>query len=310
MHGRGADEGSSKHHKQNELGHSAFRRRVQNVPVRQVEQLKVSALQIGALRKVIAVMARKQKMTNEATQSAFIFVGKVIGVKAALLEGIDTDKTAVVQVVQIVKAPPAFNAVTGQQVTVRFKSLAGITKSKTMTFFTNGWIYGSRLALDAVSAVPETDKRTMAASVQQSTTAHEDDEVSARLDSAALAVAGTVVKVEPKPVETTHISEHNPDWHEATVDVDEVIKGKKGTKEVSFLFPNSDDVRWHRLPKYSEGQKGIWLLQRGRKQDTHGIAPKLLAALPEDTEPLTTLHPMDYLPIHELGRIKALAKNR
>jgi hypothetical protein len=253
-------------------------------------------------------MARKQKLAKEATEAPFVFVGKVLKVKAATLEGIDTGNTAVVQVLDVVKSPPAFNALTGQQVTVRFKSMAGVTKGKTMTFFTNGWIYGSSLALDAVAAIPVTEKKAAATMVQERSTAHEDAMVSARLDSAAMAVAGTVVKVGPRPVETTHISEHNPDWYEATVKVDEVIKGKKGTNEVRVLFPNSDDVRWHKVRKFVEGEQGIWLLQRGKKQDARGIAPKLLAALPEDAEPLTTLHPVDFLPLHELGRIKSLAK--
>src|SRR5260370_41036757 len=148
----------------------------------------------------------------------------------------------------------------------------------------------------------------MAAKGEERSTANDDDVVKERLKSAAVAVAGKVAKVEQVAHETTHISEHDPDWHEATIDVDEVIKGKKNTRQVSVLFPNSDDVRWHKVAKYSEGQKGIWLLQRGRQQDSRGIAPKLLAALPPDAEPLTTLHPVDFLPLHELGRVKALAK--
>src|SRR5260370_35025027 len=100
-------------------------------------------------------MARKQQITKEATQSPFVFVGKVVKVKATTVEGVDTDNTAVVQVDHIVKAPPAFSAMTGQQVTVRFKSLTGITKGKTMTFFTNGWIYGPSLALDAGGVAPD-----------------------------------------------------------------------------------------------------------------------------------------------------------
>jgi hypothetical protein len=253
-------------------------------------------------------MASKPKITNEAGQAAFVFTGKVLKVKAAILAGIDTSNTAVVQIETVVKAPAMFTALAGQQVTVRFKSLSGITKGKTLTFFTNGWIYGSSLAVDAVTVAPTAEKNTMAAMVQSKASAADDNEVRARLDSSALAVAGTVVKVERKPTETTHISEHNPDWHEAKVEVDEVIKGKKGTKEVTVLFPNSDDVRWHKVRKYSPGEKGIWLVQRGVKQDARGIAPKLLAALPENTDALTTLHPVDFLPLHELGRVKALAK--
>jgi len=33
-------------------------------------------------------------------------------------------------------------------------------------------------------------------------------------------------------------------------------KGRKGTKQVTVLFPNSDDVRWHNVDKYSVGEPG------------------------------------------------------
>ena len=112
--------------------------------------------------------------------------------------------------------------------------------------------------------------------------------------------------VKQSDVETTHISEHDPGWHEATIHVDEVVKGAKNTKEVSVLFPNSDDVRWHKVPKYSEGQQGIWLLHKARKQDPKGIAPKVFAAMPAVGEALTAVHSTDFLPLEELGRVKAL----
>lgn len=253
-------------------------------------------------------MASKQQIRSYAAQSKFIFTGKVIKLKAATLDGIDPGNTAVVQVDQVVAAPPAFTSLSGQQVTVRFKSLAGITKGSAMTFFTNGWIYGASLALDAVASIKEMEKMPVAALVREGHSSDQDSVVKRRLDSAALVVAGKVTQVEPSTKGSTHISEHDPDWHEATIDVDETIKGQKGTGKVTVLFPKSDDIRWHKINKYQEGQQGIFLLQQGKQQDSKGIAPKVFATIPKESGVLTTLHAADFLPLHELGRVKSLLK--
>jgi hypothetical protein len=254
-------------------------------------------------------MAGTQKVKKLAAESAFVFRGKIIKLKAATVPAIPTTNTAVVQVDDVVNAPAVFHGIAGQQITVRLKSLTGLKKGRTMTFFTNGWIYGSSIAVDAVGYTAETDKSSIARTVQSSTTQKEDSALKARLKSAEMAVVGTVSKVEPSATGTTHISEHDPLWHEATIKVGEVIKGKKQTNEVSVLFPQSDDVWWHKLPKYKEGQKGIWILQKGKKQESKGIPPKVFAAIPPGKDVLTTLHPADFLPLDELGKVKSLLHN-
>ena len=73
-----------------------------------------------------------------------------------------------------------------------------------------------------------------------------------------------------------------------------------------MLFPDSDDARWHKIGKYTTGQQGIWMLQQGEKQDPAGIPTKVLAAVPSGGDVLTALHQADYLPLHELERVRAL----
>ena len=115
-------------------------------------------------------------------------------------------------------------------------------------------------------------------------------------------------RAKPAEVQTTRISEHDPAWHEATIKVDEVVKGKKGTHELKVLFPQSDDVRWHKVPKYSPGQQGIWLLHKGSTPAAHGLPAKAARALPAVGDALTAVNAADFLPLEELGRVKALLK--
>jgi hypothetical protein len=251
-------------------------------------------------------MTSKQQISKYAAEATFIFVGKLVKLKAATVEGIQTDNTAIVDVDHVVTGPPMFLALRGQQITVRFEDIAKLRAGSTMTYFTNGWIFGKSVAVNAIGVARETETELMASVVQSTDSGKKDDILKERLDSAALGVVGTVSKVQKSASGTTHISEHDPNWHEATIQVDEVVKGKKGTKEVTVLFPSSDDIQWHKAAKFTEGQKGIWLLQKGKKQDTKGLAPKALAAIPSDKDVLTTLHPADFQPLGELGRVKSL----
>jgi hypothetical protein len=251
-------------------------------------------------------MASQQQISRYTAQSAFIFVGRVVKLKAATIAGIGTADTAIVQVDHVVTAPAIFSAITGAQITVRFKDLSDVKRGSTLTFYCNGWIYGAGLAVDAVGYHEETPKQQAASMVRSAHSSAKDSVLGARLESAEIGVVGTVTSVQQREVETTRISEHDPAWHEATIKVDEVVKGKKDTREVTVVFPQSDDVRWHKVAKYTEGQQGIWLLHKAARQDTKGIAPKVLAALPAAADALTAVHSADFLPLDELGRVKAL----
>ena len=77
-----------------------------------------------------------------------------------------------------------------------------------------------------------------------------------------------------------------------------------------MVFPQSDDVRWHQVPKYHPGQQGIWLLHRASAAATRTLTPKAAAALPAlGANALTAIDAADFLPLGELGRVKALLNN-
>jgi hypothetical protein len=253
-------------------------------------------------------MASNQQINGYAAQSAFVFTGTVLTLNAATVGGIPTDNTAVVQVDRVVTAPAMFTSLAGSQITVRFKKLSDVRKGSAMTFFTNGWIFSSSIAVDAVGYVDVTGTLEVATMMRAANTSNNDAMLSARLESAAMVVAGTVTKVARSAERPTFISEHDPLWHDATIHVDEVIKGTKDTTQVTVLFPKSDDIRWHEVRKFAEGQHGIWLLQKGRNQGTTGIPSKVFAAIPTGSDLMTAMHAMDFLPLDELGRVKALLR--
>jgi len=250
----------------------------------------------------------KKQLAKIAGDAPFVFVGRVQKLDAATIEGLAADNTAIVHVERVVNAPDIFHGIAGHELTVRTPKGMSLRKNDRKTFFADGWIFGASLAVDVRGVSEVTDTGVTAPMVRAAAAEQADATLKERIDAAALGVVGTVTNVERSAVETTHISEHDPDWHEATIDVDEVIKGKKGTKQVTVLFPNSDDVRWHNVDKYSVGEQGIFMLQRKAKKSAEGVPAKLLAAVPNEPDMFTTLHPADHLPLDQLERVRALAR--
>lgn len=258
---------------------------------------------------------------QDPSQAAFVATGKVINLNASTLPDVETANTLIFLVESVIKAPPLFADLAGHQVTIRFDKLPDVNVGAEMTIYANGWIFGQTVGLDAVSFTPSADRQVAAAGVAKDTTASEDADLKDRLNSAATVVVGKVSKVEKKPdgpalmaraapteEQTTRISEHDPNWHEATIQVNETLKGA-AAPEVKVLFPKSDDVRWFGTNKFEEGQQGVWLLQNSQDQNPRGIAPKLLAAIPRDEPALTALHASDFLQLHDLGKVKSLLQN-
>ena len=253
-------------------------------------------------------MASRKQAGSPAEQAPLVFAGHVVKAKAATLTGIATSDTAIVAVDHVIAAPAMFTALTGSQITVRFDKLAIPPAGSARTFHTKGWIYGQGIAVEALRVEAEETKPAAAAALRSAHSSAKDSALESRLKTAQIGVVGEVTAVKPAEVQTTRISEHDPAWHEATIKVDEVVKGKKGTREVNVMFPQSDDVRWHKVHKFSPGQRGIWLLHKGSTPAAHGLAPKAAAALSVIGDALTAVNTADFLPLEELGRVKALLK--
>jgi hypothetical protein len=117
-----------------------------------------------------------------------------------------------------------------------------------------------------------------------------------RLAQADAVVTGVVASVAPATAAPTALSQHNPDWQEATIDVESVEKGKVPNKTIQAFFANSNDIAWHSAPKLKKGDRGVFLLH---SRDPFG------RALPG----LAIVQPADKQPIEEAGKIRSLLKN-
>ena len=235
-------------------------------------------------------------------EASFIFQGTVVATGAATLSMVDVDDlTAIVRVDRVLRAPEQMEHIAGREITVKLREPADV--GTTAVFQTNGWLYGESLA------VIETGRRRPAEAAREleadpdvaagretpaaaSRAAAHRSAVQARAEEASAVVIGRVVGV--KQLETAaradpgeeRLSEHDPQWAIAEVEVDEPVKGRRsGTIEV--LFASSDDVMWQHAPKLVVGQKAVMLLQRGAPEVDDKRADAVLDEL--DVQPVDTV---------------------
>jgi len=193
--------------------------------------------------------------------------------------------TAVVRVERIHHSAPALRSQEGQQVTVVFAQDSNPAEGRRV-FFTNPILYGETMAVKEVrSSELAEDAAELHERIALMSLEAEAAQLREHIASADAVVVGEVVSTrrahEP---DIARMSEHDPDWHLATIRIARALKGEhKG--ELTVRFPNSRDVAWYRVPKPQEGQEGVFLLHRDGLEigGTH----------------LAILHPTDLLPVEE-----------
>jgi hypothetical protein len=132
-----------------------------------------------------------------------------------------------------------------------------------------------------------------------------DQQLQERLNAADAVVVGQVMDVHPwiragLAAEHPRFSEHDPDWHEAVIQVKSAIKGTQA-KQIVVRFPASRDVAWHRAPKFQKGQSGTFLL----KNDQISGSPMTMLAGTQ-VKAFTAIKREDVLPATEEAHIRAL----
>jgi hypothetical protein len=261
------------------------------------------ALAIGLFAVYAVVASGAERQSSQASSgtealirsATLVFVGTVVRPHASTMTEVPaTESTAIVRVDDVIDEPRAAADLAGKNITVRLAQPGSATAGQQVTFFAKGWLLGDSVAVievgrAATATRPEQLREQVRATRQQMA----DEALGGEIASAEAIVAGTVAGV--RPANIPHLgSEHDPDWHEADIAVEAVLKGSVPGKTITLLFPRSDDVMWHDAPKFATGQRGAWLLHR-RQAKLRGV-----------TDQYTALRPMDFQGPEQLDRIKRL----
>ncbi len=240
-------------------------------------------------------------------------------------------RTAIVTVDQIIEAPPDLAGYSGQDITVQLSGRQKVRVGQQMIFHTTGWMFGDSVAVRSLSQEPVKDGSVaMLDAGDAPVKRRAQQQKAAHFDDADLVVSGKVVAVSlpgdsasgrkrvraagPGP-----ITEHDPKWREAIIQVDEVLKGTHKKKQVVVRFPASNDVMWHEVPKFQAGQQGYFILHKAesskskttgaRKQKRKARRAAAGEADRSTTESYLVLDSADFQPYDERGGIRTILKS-
>jgi hypothetical protein len=268
-----------------------------------------------------SIAAFAQTKSNQATlaeQSSIVFSGTVSQLGAASFAGVPpSPNTIVVRVDSVLKKPLAISLKKGDNVTVELKDLSAFQQGTQATFYTEGWIFGSGVAVKELghefnpgSGTPASGADAAESALVQAQKQISDQDLQNRIASSELVVIGRVTDVHrwtiPKSAASRyHTSEHSADWHEAVLQIDSVLKGTKPKKDKMVVrFPLSRDVAWVNSPKFEKLQRGIFFL---KKDQVSGDPRASLGGYQVDV--YTCLKPGDWLPLSDEARVRSLLKN-
>jgi hypothetical protein len=258
-----------------------------------------------------------QATDNQAAlvkQSSIIFTGTVSQVAATSFAGVPKSaQTIVVRVDSVLKKPAAVSLKKGDNVTVEVKDPAAFHDGTRATFYAEGWIFGSGVAVKELShdtassggtrGAAETGEKT----VGQVQSEISDQDLQRRLATCDYVVVGRITDVHPWAIPKSaapryRTSEHSANWQEAVLQVQSVLKGPKLKRNKMVVrFPLSRDVAWVHAPKFEKGEQGIFIL---KKDEVSGDPTASLGGYKVDV--YTCLEPGDWLPITDEARVRSL----
>lgn len=263
-------------------------------------------------------------------QARFVFKGTVQKVKAANVSGIDRkDRAVIVRVDEVVQAPEELGDYTGQDVTVILAEGEKVKVDQRAVFYTNVTIFEENIGVESVGHRDiEGSALALGADFRDPAINLARQQMKERLETADVVVTGKVTSVRlpedagsagpalaaaerAESAPRRPISEHEPHWREAVVDVANVEKGAHAKKQIVIRFPDSNDVRWYKAPKFRPGQKGVFILHKtrpSRPASGAALAATLTDKEAETTEAYTALHPADFQPLHQHPEVQTLIK--
>jgi hypothetical protein len=258
------------------------------------------------------------RQTNESQPATFVFKGTVKKLNSATMKDVPlSDRIAIVTVDQIIEAPPDLAGYAAQKITVELSGHEKVGIGQQLVFHATGWMFGDGVAVRSLKEEPvEKRDEASAGTTEDAVELHAENLKRSHFEDADLVVSGKVVAVR-LPVETDPgrkrtsavapgpITEHDPNWREAIIQVDEVLKGTHQEKQIVVRFPASSDVRWHGTPKVEAGQHGYFMLHQAKAAKPASKGARI-DARDTVTSGYQVLDLSDFQPFDEPGGIRTL----
>jgi plastocyanin len=263
----------------------------------------------------VVPLAAQQNRTSMVRQADLIFVGTVTAVAATSVAGVPvTQRTLTVRVDAVLDKPATVSVAAGDTVTVEARTAGALAVGAQATFYTRAWLFGSGVAAQEVGHETVSARRSAAAmaplrdSVLRVRSQVSDSTLRARIRAADMVVVGRVETVQAASLAAVptprRITEHDPSWQEAVIQVETMIKGAlPADQRVVVRFPGSLDVAWRAMPKFTVGQEGTFLL---RRDQLSGSPMAMMAGRQVTAYAAPTAQ--DVLTTQDAARVRALAR--
>jgi hypothetical protein len=265
----------------------------------------------------MATDATPEALAQEAREARFVFNGTVQKLRAATMDDVPIDdRTAIVRVDEVIYAPHVLAHYAGHEITVRVEGTKRLQVGQQATFYTNAWLFGDSIAVRSIDHQP-VRKTAAGASRDIGDPARRlaRKDLQSRFAEARVVVSGRVTSVRlpsdvaaarsarlAAPALPGRISEHDPDWRIAEIQVDEVHKGTLRKDSVTVRFPSSHDVMWHDAPKFEAGQEGLFMLHNPEQ----AAGNRALGGPVEDKGEFVVTRSADFQPLSEPGGLRDL----
>ena len=249
-----------------------------------------------------------ETLRDLSRRSAFIFRGRVRGVGKSNLEGVPVeDRMALVQVGEVIFAPPALGDLTGKTVTVYLESAGGLKNNDQTTFFATSWYYGTNIGVIEIGR-SDADVSELRQSIAGERLLEHDEQVEERIRRALLIVSGKITSTFRSKQPGLPGRDEGVEWWEAALFVASVEKGRPPA-DLHIFFPVGGDREWGPVPKFCSGQTGVWLLGPVSEPDVEQPKPAGRGKKKRESrseERLMALDQLDYHASSALPRIRAL----
>jgi hypothetical protein len=274
--------------------------------------LAAMAVGAGCAMFVVTASAQDQSAKALAERSAIVVAGKVLRVGASL-EPLQpaSPRTVVITVSHMYAGAEIAGDQTGRTATVVLSGASTTIKpGAEVLVFGNPRFVGKSLTIASEGELPASAART---DLEQGLQARRDQPLRERIAVSSSVFYGKVESVRAltagadRPTQLREPpSEHDPEWHVATVRVLTALKGSENGALVNVIFPASRDIMWFNTPKLKAGQEVIFITHKPDSSDTQLTRAPGVAAFLERQSAEVVSQPFDTVPASDEARVRAL----
>ena len=258
-------------------------------------------------------LAQSETATSLAERSAIVVRGTVVRLNASeepLQQA--SANTFVIKVSHMYAGSEIAGDQTGRTVTIVASHPPRLKAGEEALFFGNPRFVGKSLTIVAEGELLSQAPSTSTAELEVGLQARRDRPVRDRVATASLIFRGKVEGEDPlvaageKKQLRVPPSEHDPEWHVASVRVITPLRGGDRDALVTIIFPASRDIMWFNSPKLRQGMDAIFITHKPDKEEAVLLRTTGVTAFMEKQPAELVTQPFDVLPASDEQRVRRL----